>query len=337
MQTRVAQAGPLVAPTTTKVGLSQTPSGAGALVLNGAVGAAVANNICLSQSGTAATALVINGALSQTSYVSPMMPVTGATIAMLTGNSGPIYITSAGNDAAITWAIVGTAFSPGGTPIVIKETINGTNASVSASKNSYASIISITPSGNTASTVTVGAMGFATLDAARQLLFTSGGTDTGITITVLGTDWAGTPISETLTGGSSGSPVATVLDYLTVTSVTVSAATASTISIGTNGVCGSPWINLDSWAQGGVTIQCVASGTVNYTFQVTNDDPDNYGNPIARSLVTWDASTTGLISQTGSNTTSLNAATRWIRVLLNSQTNPGYVRLTVVQPSSVAY
>ena len=203
MQTRVAQAGPLVAPTATKVGLSQTPSGAGALVLNGAVGAAIANNICLSQSGTAATPLVINGALSQTSYVSPTSGVTGATIAMLSGNAGPIYITSAGNDSTTTFAIVGTAFAPGGTPIVIKETVNGTNASVVASVNSYASIISVTPSANTASTVTVGAMGFATLDTARRLLFTSGGTDTGITITVSGTDWAGTPISETLTGGSS--------------------------------------------------------------------------------------------------------------------------------------
>ena len=336
MQTRVAQAGPLVAPTTTKVGLSQTPSGAGALVLNGAVGAAVANNICLSQNGTLGVPLVINGKLAQTSYVAPTSGVTGATIGN-PPNACPIYITSAGNDSALTWAIVGTAFAFQGTPIVIKETIRGTNASVSASVNQYDTIISITPSANTASTVTVGAMGFATLDTARQLLFTSGGTDTGVTITVSGTDWAGTPISETLTGGSSGSPVATVLDYLTVTSVTISAATASTISIGTNGVCGSPWINLDSWAQGGVTIQCVASGTVNYTFQVTNDDPDNYGNPIARSLVTWDASTTTIVNQTVSNTTSLNAATRWIRVLLNSQTNPGYVRLTVVQPSSVAY
>src|SRR6185312_14498003 len=326
MQPRVVQVGPLVAPTATNIALAQSPIAAGALALNGAAGGAVANNICLSQNGTAATALIINGALKQARFAAPTSGVAGAVIAVLPVIS-PIYITSAGNDNALTWAVIGMDRNNA----ALSETISGANAGVSASANSYKSILSITPSGNTASTVTVGAMGLATLDTARRVLFTSSGTDTGLTISISGTDWAGVPISETLIGGSSGTPVYTVLDYLTVTHVSVSGATAGTISVGTNGVASSQWINLDTFAMGTVNIQAVASGTVNYTVETTNDDPASYGNPIARSVVTWDAASGGLINQTLSASYGFPQTPLYMRVLLNSNTNPGYVRMTAVQ------
>ena len=331
MQPRVVQAGPLVAPTATKIGLSQTPVAAGALVLNGAAGSAVANNICLSQSGAAATSLIINGALAQTQYASPTIGATPVTVGWL-GTPGPIYITCAGDEHLHTFAVVGLDVNN----VVLTETITGTNASVLASLNSYRSILSITPSANTTSTVTVGAMGFATLDTARQVIFTSNGVDTGITITISGTDWAGTPINESL-AGASGAAVATVLDYLTITQVKVSGATASTIEIGTNGVCGSPWINLDQWAMGSVAFQAVASGTVNYTVQTSDDDPNSYANPVRRSSVTWDSNQAGMTGATASAAGGLSVAPIWMRVLLNSQTNPGYVRLSVSQSSVVPY
>ena len=332
MQPRIVQAGPLVAPTATKVGLSQTPVAAGALVLNGTTGTAVANNICLSQSGNSGVALLLNGSLSQTRFSNPTSGVPGATIAMLTAVS-PIYITCAGDEHTNTFAIVGMDSKNG----TISETITGTNSSVSASVNSYNAILSITPSANTASTVTVGSMGFATLDTGRRLLFTSGGTDTSVTITVTGSDWAGLPISETLLGGSSGVAVATVLDYLTITSVKVSAATASTISIGTNGVCGSPWVLLDPWALGAISMQVVASGTVNYTVQISNDDPNSYGNATVRSSVTWDSNYANMQALTVSASNGMSVTPTWMRLLVNSQTNPGYAKLSVVQAGAVPY
>lgn len=351
MQTRVAQAGPLAAATATKIALAQSPTGAGFLALNGAAGTATANNICTSQSGTASTPLIINGVLKQTAYTNPVQGFPATTIAMIpvtqliSGKDGyqnsvgsPIYITSAGNDSAITFKIIGTAVGRASPPIVISETVTGANASVVASANAYKTIISITPSGNTASTVTVGAMGFATLDAARNVIFTSSGTDTGITITISGTDWAGTAISETVTGGSSGVVASTVLDYLTVTSVQVSGATAGTISVGTNGVCGSPWINLDPWAQGTLSFQCVATGTVNYTVDTSNDDPNSYANPVARSAVTWDTAYAGAATQTGSKLLGIGQAPLWIRVVLNSETGTtANVRMSVSQQGAVPY
>ena len=330
MQPRVVQVGPLVAGSATKIALSQSPAAAGALALNGAAGTATANNICLSQSGTAATPLLLNGALKQTRYVAPTMGVTGATIAALP-TAQPIYITSAGNDSGITFAVVGL-----GANGTLTETIHGTNASVVASTNSYSAILSITSSGNTASTVTVGAMGFATLDMARNIIFTSGGNDTGITITISGTNWAGTPISETVTGAS-GAAASTVLDYLIVTQVKVSGATATTIEVGTNGVAGSAWVNLDPWAQGAVSGQCVVSGTANYTVQVSNDDPNSYANPVSPSAVTWDSNFAGTTAATASAQFGLAQAPLWMRVLLNSETGSGFVRMSVAQSSAVPY
>lgn len=331
MQPRTCQAGPLVAATATKVALAQTVPGAGYLALNGAAGASTANNICLSQSGTAATALLINGALKQTLYTVPALGIASSTIAMLPSiqltpgeaskvltYGSPIYITSAGDESAHTFVVVGTAATAAGPPIVISETITGANTSVVASANVYKSIISITSTNNTTSTVTVGAMGFATLDKARQLLFTSSGNDSGLTLTVSGGDWAGTPISETVTGGNL--TATTKLNYLTVNSVKISGSTAGTISVGTNGVCASQWINFDSWSNvAAVMIGCDVSGTVNYTIQLTQDDPDSYANPTSASAMTWvSSSDPGAVGATGAIISSFTYAPAWARILLNS-------------------
>lgn len=329
MQPRIVTVGPLVAASNTKVALAQTVAAAGYLALNGAAGTAVANNICASQSGTAATALVINGALAQTQFVSPTIGNVGAKIAALP-TVQPIYITSAGNDSAITFAVVGMDINNA----TLTETIHGTNASVSASANSYKAILSVTPSGNTASTVSVGAIGLATLDTARRVIFVSSGTDTGLTISISGSDWAGLPISETVTGGSSGVPATTRLDYLTVAQVNVSGATAGTMSVGTSGVAGSEWVNLDIWSYSAIAIQCTASGTVNYTVQQTLDDPASYANPVLRSSVTWvNSGDTNAVGATGSVQTNYFAPPTWSRVLLNSGT--GSVTATYNQAGSV--
>lgn len=332
MQPRTVQVGPLAAATVTKIGLSQTPAGAGGLVLNGADGTAVSNNICASQSGTTATPLVINGVLKQTRYVSPTSRLTGATIAWLPIPS-PIYVTSAGDDHTTTFAVVGLQYQ---TNAVISETITGTNTSVVATVNAYSAILSVTPSANTASTVTVGAMGVATLDTPRRVLFTPGASGTARTVVLSGTNWAGFLQSETITLDSAGDAVYSVLDYATVTSAVISGGTGQTIEIGTNGVASSQWINLDSWAQG-ILGQAVVSGTVGYTVECTNDDPNSYSNPVLPVNVTWDTALLDLATQTASMSFHLGESPTWIRVLMNSNTNPGYIRMTVSQNSSVPY
>ena len=334
MQPRVTTAGPIIAASATKIALSQTVPAVGYLALNGAAGASTANNICTTQAGTAATALTLNGALNQTLYVNPIGGFTAPKIAMLPNQGSPVTITSAGNDSGITFAVVGTAPGPQNPPIVIKETITGSNTSIVASANIYQTIISITPSGNTAANVTVGAMGLATLDTARNIIFTSAGNDSGITFALSGTDAGGNSISETVTGANAGVAVS-ALAYLTVKSIKASAATASTLTVGTSGVAISPWINLDPWAMGTISGQCAVSGVVNYTVQISDDDPNSYANPITPSAMVWDSDAAGVVNQTTSQSFGLPYAPLWIRVLLNSETGTGSVRMTVVQHNVV--
>lgn len=323
MQSRVCQVGPLASGSATKIGLSQTPTAAGALVLNGAAGSFTANNICLSQTTAGATPLVLNGALASGT----------PKVAWLPNPPSYIYLTSAGDDSGITFAVVGLDINN----VSQTETLAGTNASVVASTKLYSRILSITPSGATsASGVTVGTMGTAKLDVARQVILTSGGNDSGITFTIYGTDWSGTPISETVTGANTAAATS-VLDYLTVTKVVASAATASTIEIGTNGVAHSPWINLDSWAFGATTVQCAISGTVSYNVESSNDDPNYYANPISPASMSWDDKY-ALGSSTAQTTeimASMPSPPVWIRVLLNS--GSGTVRMTVVQQGNAPY
>jgi hypothetical protein len=176
----------------------------------------------------------------------------------------------------------------------------------------------------------------ATLDTPRRVLFTSAGNDSGITFTVTGTTFANAPASEVVTGANA-STVATVLDYKTVTSVVASGASAGNVSIGTNGVAGSPWVRLDEWSWPNAAVQVDVSGTVNYTVQSTLDDPNDPTNPVALASVNWvDSSDSNVVNATATKQSSYSYLPKYIRVLLNSQTNPGYVSATCLQAGSVS-
>lgn len=116
--------------------------------------------------------------------------------------------------------------------------------------------------------------GIATLSPARRVLVTSAGSDTGITFKIVGTDRYNNPLSEVLTGGATSAY--TKQDFLTVSSVTPSGATASTVQVGTNGVGSTPW---NSWSDMiapfqlgfGVEITNSATCSVEHTF----DDPNS--------------------------------------------------------------
>lgn len=116
--------------------------------------------------------------------------------------------------------------------------------------------------------------GIATLDsggAARRVIVTSAGSDTGITFKIVGTDRYGRPQTEILQG--TASTAQSVKDFLTVTSITPSGNTASTVSAGTNGVGSSAPMIVD-WNPNGNLIGCsvLVTGTVNYTIQEAMDD-----------------------------------------------------------------
>lgn len=89
--------------------------------------------------------------------------------------------------------------------------------------------------------------GVGVLDSPRRVVIHSNGNDSGITFTIAGTRgtwWAQSAFSEVVTGANAGDAVSTQ-DFLTVTSITASAATASTVFAGTNGTGSGPWVVWD--------------------------------------------------------------------------------------------
>ena len=173
--------------------------------------------------------------------------------------------------------------------------------------------------------------GVALLGAARRVLFTTTADETTRTFTVTGTNAAGDVLSETL-AGVNNTTTYTTLDFYTVTRVTVSGTLAGNVTIGTNGVGGSPWVRLDEWALPNVSVQTVVSGTINYTVQYSDDDPNSPTDAVLPSAMTWST----LAAGTGSSAvTNAAYAPLWVRILVNSNTNPAYVRATVVQTGVV--
>lgn len=329
----VVTVGPLATADADGVGLSQTAAAAQNLVINGALAAGtfVANSICASQTPGGAGELTIDGSLATTAGVAGAGGSAGAVTSRVRFPVPTrVYITCAGNNSGRTLTVTGTlqgvgTFGPG---IVVAETVTGANANTVATSKLFSSVTSVSISGASTGAVTVGHSGTATMDMARRIIITSASNDTGITFALVGTDWAGNPIGETITGAS-GAAASSVLDYLTVTSVATSGATAGAVQIGTNGVAGSPWVRFDDYAANSqVSLQCTVSGTANYTVQQTLEDPNLVTNQAptptyqwARSAVSWlDHPDSALVAATTTKQGNYGYAPLFARVVLNSGT-----------------
>jgi len=131
--------------------------------------------------------------------------------------------------------------------------------------------------GNLTITGTFATGGVATLTPARRVAVASDGNDATRVFTIYGTDRNGNAQIEAITGVNMAS-VGSQLDFLTVTRVSVDAATAGAITVGTNGTGSTEWV-LDnylasSWA---LAIAVSTGGTVTYTVEATYDDPNKIG------------------------------------------------------------
>ena len=155
------------------------------------------------------------------------------------------------------------------------------------------------------------------LDTPRRVIITSAGNDTSFTFTIVGTTFSGQAATEVVTGANAGI-ASSVLDFKTVTSIYVS-GNAGSLKVGTNGVAASRWVRLDSWADAQTAIQCNASGTVNYTVQVTMDDPNDPISPVAVTDVTWlNTSDLDAVTAIGDVFTNFDWTPTYTRILLNS-------------------
>lgn len=168
--------------------------------------------------------------------------------------------------------------------------------------------------------------GIAVLDAARRILLTSGTSDTGITFTVRGTNSAGNPLVETITGGAT--TASTTQDFKTVSSVTHSGSVAGTLTIGTSGVGSSPWFMIDRDSNSiNLGIGVAVTGTISFTVEYTYDDPNA---PYTGTFPTV-FSLSALSAKTSNTDSSIAFPIFAIRLTQNSFTTTATAKMIVVQ------
>lgn len=119
--------------------------------------------------------------------------------------------------------------------------------------------------------------GIATLPQPRRVASVSANAgDTTQTITVTGTDRYGNAISEVVALNGT-TTVFTKQDFLTVSQIAVSAATAGNLTAGTNSTGSSPWANLSNeLTPVNVGLGLAFAGTATATVEYTYDDPNGY-------------------------------------------------------------
>ena len=110
------------------------------------------------------------------------------------------------------------------------------------------------------------------LDTQRRIIITSAGNDGALTWTVIGTAEGGQAIKDVFAGANGVAQ--SNLNFLTITSIYGSGATASTVTAGTNGVGSSPWKLFGDTVTPpalGIFMDLV-TGAGNATFEYTQDE-----------------------------------------------------------------
>ena len=186
----------------------------------------------------------------------------------------------------------------------------------------------------------------------RRLLVTPVSQTNPGTLLVTGLNAFSDTISETISvPASSSSTILSVLDYKSLISIVPAGGPwTANISIGTSASTtagSSPWLRLDNYGLSQTKIQIVVSGTINWTVEGSDDDP-NVQVPagmnattqlIAPSAMTWTApDSTNLSSKAANAIYELGASSGvtggvplWLRLTANSYTGAGQAIMTVVQ------
>lgn len=206
--------------------------------------------------------------------------------------------------------------------------VAGSANNIATSQSPGAAAVTLNGSTVTGGVATIDTYNAATNSApGRRVLITSGGNDSGINFLITGTLASGAVVVDTV-AGTSGSTSQSNLDFVTVTNVIGSAAVASTVIVGTNGVGSSEWKTWNFMITPPLNLAWqveLVSGAVNFTVQYTYDDPNNLPAGVAFPLAI--NTVEGALAATTDGTISTPIIAT--RVLVNSGT--GVIRMRQVQ------
>jgi len=179
------------------------------------------NGICASQSHTGALAMIINGAASSQNPVTHMSYVKYSvprTIAFYSGS----------NNSARTLTVKGLGVNG----VEQTEEIAGPNNSYTVSTYQWTQISTVYSDGTISSLELGDGYGYQDLGSLLRLPnVTSDGNDSGRTVSIIGTDYLGNALTETLTGPNSGTVLATNY-FKTISAVKLSGAGTGSLSVG---------------------------------------------------------------------------------------------------------
>lgn len=136
----------------------------------------------------------------------------------------------------------------------------------------------------------------------RIISLTSTANLSGVNFTVLGV-YLGRPLSETIAGPNNNT-VTTAGLFDSITSISVSAAVATNVSVGTGAIGATQWWLYNYHAPSfGLTCAVEVTGVINYTFLATMDDVTNGSSPTSSPAIEQlTAATTSLVGSLGSVT-----------------------------------
>jgi hypothetical protein len=149
----------------------------------------------------------------------------------------------------------------------------------------------------------------------RRLSITTAANESAKTFTITGTDRNGNPMVYTTAGASSATTTVYTVDFQTITSVYVSAATAGAITIGFAAQGATGWIPLDRHSSPviGIGIELSTGANLTFTMQSTYDDVQVKG------FQEWDAYAiaSAVVTGTASAAHTITHIARAIRFVVN--------------------
>lgn len=275
---------------------------------------------------TASTAvagqLILNGALVTNNFTGTAS-ISGNTLTVTVASSGALgpgqFLTGAGMTAGTQIVSQGTGVSGTGTYLV-------NNSQTFASGTIYSSQV-------------------ATLDNPRRIQILSTSTETGAIFTIVGTDWSGVTVTETISGVTA-TAVSSKYSYKTVTSVSISIASVGSISIGTTAYADSQPISLDTWAFASTLCQIDPTGTITTNIQVSGDDPNNinlglsgYVAPSFQNMNWVNTGVTALVGATGQVAAEITGIPVYIRANVSNAgtSTTSSVHVTFTQAGNAPY
>lgn len=171
----------------------------------------------------------------------------------------------------------------------------------------------------------------------RQVTIQSTGNLSGVQFTITGVGDNGYPKAVTIAGPNNNTVNTGANLFTIVNSVYANAAVATNVRVGTGTVGATQWILNDHYRSvNALSVNVTVTGTINYSFQTTFDDPTTNAaytvkTPIDGVTIPTVPTATPMINATASSLANYTIPTRYSRIYINSSDGTGALVINFLQ------